>query len=61
MKMGKERKIKLLKIARKQAKEKLKKLEKEKYHYITEISKENLRLQIQAIQKELYKLKNEKV
>ena len=57
--MEQREKIRLLEIAKKQAKENLKKLEKESYHYITEISKENLRLQIQAIQKELNKLEKE--
>ena len=57
--MEQREKISLLEIAKKQAKEKLKKLEKESYHYITEISKENLRGQIQAIQKELNKLEKE--
>ena len=57
--MEQREKIRLLEIAKKQAKENLKKLEKESYHYITEISKENLRLQIQAIEEELKKIKEE--
>ena len=55
--MEQREKIRLLEIAKKQAKENLKKLEKESYHYITEISINNLKLEIEEKEKELSKEK----